>query len=75
MTMPFPPPSSSSKIIHLKMNYLKMAPQEMEDFNPIYFFTILKRSLINLHILLTKCPNSTYYALESYDGRNSSKVT
>lgn len=42
------------KIIHLKMSYLKMAPQEMEDFNPIYFFTILKRSLINLNILLTK---------------------
>jgi len=56
------------------MNYLKLVPQEMEYFNPIYFFTILKRSLINLHIFLTKRPNSTYYALESHDGRNSSKV-
>lgn len=44
-----------------------------QDFNPIYFFRVLKRSLINLHVPLTKCPNSTSCALESHGGRNNSQ--
>lgn len=39
-----------------------------QDFNPIYFLFF-----INLHVLLTKCPNSTSCALESHGGRNNSQ--
>lgn len=44
-----------------------------QEFNPIYFFRVLKRSLINLHVLLTKCPNSPSSALESCGGTNNSQ--
>lgn len=52
--MPLPPPSNSCKIIHFKMTDLRMVPQRMDDFYPIYFFMLLKSGLIDLHILLTK---------------------
>lgn len=55
------------------LELLKDGSPRKQEFNPIYFFRVLKRSLINLHVLLTKCPKSPSCALESCGGTNNSQ--